>query len=46
MDDAGLEAGGDGGALDRRVVVAGALDGDDRRSRRSCSATAPADRGR
>ncbi len=30
MDDAGLEAGGDGGALDRRVVVAGALDGDDR----------------
>jgi hypothetical protein len=29
VDDAGLEPGGDGGALDRGVVVAGALDGDD-----------------
>ena len=29
MDDAGLEAGGGEGALDRPVIVAGALDGDD-----------------
>jgi hypothetical protein len=29
MDDAGLAPGGDGGALDRGVVVAGSLDGDD-----------------
>jgi hypothetical protein len=29
MDDAGLEAGGGGGALDRQVIVAGPLDGDD-----------------
>src|SRR6516164_200455 len=29
MDDAGLEAGGDGGALHRQVIVAGALDDDD-----------------
>ena len=29
MDDAGLEAGGGGGALDRPVIVAGAFDGDD-----------------
>ena len=29
MDDAGLEPGGVGDALDRQVIVAGALDGDD-----------------
>jgi hypothetical protein len=29
MDDAGLEAGGGDGALDREVLVAGPLDGDD-----------------
>ena len=40
MDDAGLEAGGDDGALDRQMVVAGALDGDDEVARGRWSAMA------